>query len=271
MKTIYSIEEMATAAFSLREAGQSLGLVHYQGNLHRGHASLIKAAKAENDMAVLCLFPLDGQSVNDLEQDSRKAEASGADILFQPSRAALWPEGLVSRAAFGELGARLFGKEDPDHYPALCTLALKLCQIIQPQCIYYGQKDIQRYLLARRMAADLNLPLEVKCLPIIREQDNLALANSNSLLDANQRRQACLIHASLQLAEQCYAEGQREAAAILAVMEQELRKALLGNIRCLQAVDTLNLLPQERLKSNSLIALALDFGSVILTDNILLD
>ncbi len=271
MKTIYNIDEMAETAALWRQEGQSIGLVHFQGNLHRGHASLLKAAKAENDQAVLCLFAVDGTGSADLEQDARKAEASGADVLFLPSRHDLWPDHLLARAAFGELSGRLFGSGRPDLYPDLCTLALKLFHITQAQRTYYGQKDIQRFLLVQRMAADLNIPVKVKCLPIARDQDNLALSAVNALLDDNQRRQAALIYTALQLAQGLYAEGQRETAVVLEAMAQELRKALLGDIKCLQAVDTGNLLPQQRLKSGSLIALEMDFNGIPLSDNILLD
>jgi len=270
MRTIYHLEEMSDAAAAWKAEGRSLGLVHFQGGLHRGHASLLKAAKAENDGAVLCLFALDGRSVADPALDARKAEASGADILFIPSRNDFWPTQLMSRVAFDDLATRLAGSGRPHYYRDLCTLALKLFHLIRPDRTYYGQKDIQRFLLVRRMTADLNMPVDVQCLPIIREQDNLALSGNNALLDPNQRKQAGLMFSALQLAEQLYAGGQRDAAAILGAMEQELRKALLGNILYLQAVDMVNLLPQQRLKAGSLISLALTFGDIVLCDNTIL-
>lgn|GEM_PF-6812900 len=219
---------------------------------------------------MLCLFALDGQSVADPAQDARKAEASGADILFIPSRNAFWPAQLTARVACGDLDARLAGSGRPGYYRDLCTLALKLFHIIKPDRTYYGQKDIQRFLLVQRMTADLNVPVEVLCLPTVREQDNLALSSGNAALDPHQRKQAALIYSALHLAEQLYAGGQREAAAMLGAMEKELRKALLGNIRFLQAVDQVNLLPQERLKAGSLISLALTFGDLVLEDNTIL-
>lgn len=270
MKTVYSIEEMSALSAQLKAEGNSIGFVHCHGDIHRGHAMLLKTAQAENDATVLCLIPPEGAPA-DIVQDSRKAEASGADILFLPQRKQLLPASAVTFVQVGELGNRLAGIKQPDHFRHLTTLTLKLLHIIDPDHVYYGQKDVQRYVIINRLVAELQMQTQIHCLPTVRDQDNIALGGSAAQLDAEQRRQAGFIYTALQTAEQLFAAGERSAGVILQEMKKELRKALLGDIVILQAVDMVDLLPLERLKSPSLIALTLSFDGLLLHDNTILE
>ena len=279
IRVLHYIDDMRRLREEWREKGCSVGLVPTMGNLHRGHTSLLKTARTENDIVVLSilitprLFDNQQQYRNfpkNIDSDIKKAEALEVDALFLPEFSAMFSKGFISYVEPADLSLRLEGLHRPGYFRDCATSLLKLINIVEPDNAYFGQKNIQQFIVAKRMIQDLNLRTKMHCLPIVREQSGLLVSHANDGLNEEQARQALFVNKALLLAEAMYQNGERSSAVILAAMEKELRKALLGAIEYLQIVDMEHLLPMERIKSPALLAISISFGDMRLVDNTIL-
>ena len=279
MRIIKDIQEMHTLSAQWRSEGKTIGLVPTMGYLHEGHLSLIHAAREENDIVVTSIFVNPSQFgpnedfdryPRDLAADSAACTEAGVDVIFAPQAAEMYPEGYTTYVDPGAIGQRLCGVTRPIHFRGVCTVVLKLFNIVQPQHAYFGQKDAQQYLILKRMAADLNVDIILHRLPIIREADGLAKSSRNVYLTPEQRAQATVLSAAVKTAEQLYCSGEREAEVILAAMSRQLTQAELAKVDYLQIVDTDNLLPVQHLDREVLVAMAVYFGDTRLIDNTIL-
>jgi pantoate--beta-alanine ligase len=192
VKTIRTISE-------LREelgTGEDVGLVPTMGAFHEGHLSLIRAARAESQTVVVSLFvnPAQFAEAADLDRyprdekrDAEVAEAERVDVLFAPSVEELYPPEFQTWVEVEELSRGLEGDFRPGHFRGVATICLKLFNIVQPRRAYFGQKDAQQAAVLRRMVADLNLDLELRVLPTVRDADGLALSSRNVLLSPEDR------------------------------------------------------------------------------------
>ncbi|MEP6978271.1 MAG: pantoate--beta-alanine ligase [Thermoleophilia bacterium] len=192
MRTVRTITELRAA---LGGRGD-VGLVPTMGAFHEGHLSLFRAARAESETVVVSLFvnPAQFADADDLERYPRNeerdlalAEAEGVDVLFAPSADELYPPGFQTWVEVEELSRGLEGEFRPGHFRGVATLCLKLFNIVRPSRAYFGQKDAQQAAVVRRMAADLDLELELRILPTVRDADGLALSSRNVLLSAEDR------------------------------------------------------------------------------------
>jgi pantoate--beta-alanine ligase len=184
----------------------SVGLVPTMGAFHEGHLSLFKAAREENDLVVASLFvnPAQFGPGEDLDRyprdearDEQLAEQAGVDYLFEPSRDEIYPKGCDTWVDVGELGRRLEGEFRPGHFRGVATVCLKLFNIVRPQRAYFGQKDAQQAAVVKRMVADLNLDVEIRVLPIVRDADGLALSSRNAYLSPEERDAALALPRAL--------------------------------------------------------------------------
>jgi pantoate--beta-alanine ligase len=196
MKIVRRIEE-------LRLPGE-VGLVPTMGALHDGHRSLFRAARAENELVVASLFvnaaQFDEQSdfavyPRDEERDAAIADAAGVDVLFAPAADVLYPPGFATWVDPSETGAE--GEARPGHFRAVATVCVKLFNIVRPRRAYFGQKDAQQAAVLQRVVRDLNLPLELRVLPTIRDADGLALSSRNVRLSPREREQALALPRAL--------------------------------------------------------------------------
>jgi pantoate--beta-alanine ligase len=200
MRIVRSVTEMSQVAQS-----HNVGLVPTMGAFHGGHLALMRAARAECEVVVVSLFDNPAQFgadedlaryPSDEERDARLAEEAGVDLLFVPSPAEMYPEGFGTwvdvDATGGEASAR------PGHFRGVATVCLKLFNIIRPEVAYFGQKDAQQVAVLGRMARDLNVPLELRVLPTVRDVDGLALSSRNAYLSAAERRQALALPRALE-------------------------------------------------------------------------
>ena len=192
MRTIRTILEVREA---LRDSGD-VGLVPTMGAFHEGHLSLFRAARAESETVVASLFVNPAQFADtadleryprDEERDAELAEAEGVDVLFAPSADELYPPGFQTWVEVEELSRGLEGTFRPGHFRGVATVCLKLFNIVRPRRAYFGQKDAQQAAVLRRMAADLDLDLELRVLPTVRDADGLALSSRNILLSPEDR------------------------------------------------------------------------------------
>src|SRR5437763_3401412 len=176
------------------------------GAFHAGHASLFAAAGAENDLVVVSLFVNPAQFAQhedfrlyprNEERDLRVAEEAGVDVLFAPPAEELYPEGFQTWVDVEELGAILEGRFRPGHFRGVATICLKLFNIVRPDRAYFGQKDAQQVAVLKRMVLDLDLDLEIRVVPTVRDPDGLALSSRNAYLSAEQRQRALALPRAL--------------------------------------------------------------------------
>jgi pantoate--beta-alanine ligase len=202
VKTVRTIEELRA-----EPRHGSVGLVPTMGAFHEGHLSLLRAAAAENDEAVVSLFvnPAQFGPNEDLEsyprdeaRDAALAEEAGVDIFFVPSAEELYPDGYQTWVDVMALGSYLEGEFRADHFRGVATICLKLFNIVRPDRAYFGQKDAQQVAVVRRMVRDLNLDLELRVLPTVRDADGLALSSRNAYLSPAERQRALALPRALQ-------------------------------------------------------------------------
>ena len=184
----------------------TVGLVPTMGSFHDGHLSLFHAAREENDSVVVSLFvnPAQFDDQGDLaaypreeERDTELAEAAGVDVLFAPSTEELYPDGFETWVEVERLGSILEGEVRPGHFRGVATICLKLFNLVRPDRAYFGQKDAQQAAVVRRMVRDLNVPVEIRVVPTVRDADGLALSSRNTLLSPDERKQALALPRAL--------------------------------------------------------------------------
>jgi pantoate--beta-alanine ligase len=204
VKVVRTIEELDETLTPLRSG--SIGLVPTMGAFHAGHASLFRAARAECESVVVSLFvnPAQFDRPDDLAGyphdeggDLAIAEEEGVDVVFAPSADELFPAGFQTWIDVEELGRTLEGRHRPGHFRGVATVCLKLFNLVRPHRAYFGQKDAQQTAVIRRLVRDLNLPLEIRVLPTVRDEDGLALSSRNALLTAEERELALALPRAL--------------------------------------------------------------------------
>jgi pantoate--beta-alanine ligase len=204
VRRIETIPELRAALDPLR-AG-SIGLVPTMGAFHGGHLSLLRAARAENDTVVASLFVNPAQFGNpadldgyprDEAKDGRLAEAEGVDFLFAPDEAEMYPPGFQTWVEVEELSKPLEGEHRPGHFRGVTTVCLKLFNLVRPTRAYFGQKDAQQTAVVRRLVRDLDLDLEIRVLPTVRDPDGLALSSRNGRLTPAERQLALALPRAL--------------------------------------------------------------------------
>jgi pantoate--beta-alanine ligase len=176
------------------------------GAFHDGHLALFAAAREENDVVVASLFvnPAQFGPAEDLERyprdeerDARLADEAGVDVLFAPSVEEMYPDGYGTWIDVGELGRRLEGEFRPDHFRGVATVCLKLFNIVRPDRAYFGQKDAQQAAVVKQLVRDLNLDLEIRVIPTVRDEDGLALSSRNAYLSPEEREAALALPRAL--------------------------------------------------------------------------
>jgi len=273
--------ELRAALAPIRRDGGSVGLVPTMGALHEGHLSLLRAARAECDAVVMSLFvnPAQFGPGEDLDRyprderrDLRLAAEAGADFVYAPPVAEVYPEGFATQV---EVGGQLTNVLDGDpsrrgagHFRGVTTVVAKLFNGVGPDVAYFGQKDAQQVAVIRRMVRDLDFPVRIEVLPIVREADGLAMSSRNAYLDPRARGQAAALSRALRAAEA--AAGADGLAAGLAAAGAELSAAGIEP-EYLEARDAEDLSPVTELGDRPvLIALAAEVGGARLIDNVLI-
>jgi len=281
MKLARTLRDIRLAVSDARRTGRRVGLVPTMGALHRGHYSLIDAARSECGFVVVSIFvnPTQFGPNEDYEQYPRPLEADlggcrdhGVDAVFVPDAEAMYPPGFATTVHVSGLTDRLCGARRPGHFDGVCTVVAKLLNIVAPDAAYFGAKDYQQAVVIRRMVADLNMPPEVRVCPTVREPDGLAISSRNAYLSGPQREQAAELFRSLRLAEGLIRQGRREPGEITAAVRARLaEKAPLGDVDYVEIVDAETLADVQRVQGPVVVALAVRFGSARLIDNIRVD
>jgi len=276
VRTKAEVREHVAAA---RTAGRRVALVPTMGYLHEGHLALIDRARELADFVAVSIFvnPLQfgpaedlDRYPRDLERDLDLAQRRGADLVFAPSVAEMYPLGEPWIAVVPERGAdRLCGAARPGHFRGVLTVVAKLFGIFSPDVAVFGQKDFQQAVLIRRMVADLEMPVRVEVAPIVREADGLALSSRNVYLSADERARALALSRALEKGRALLAAGETDAEVLRAAVRREMEAAGL-EVEYADVVDADTLEPVERAASGAVCLVAARSGATRLIDNAVL-
>jgi len=225
------------------------------GAFHAGHLALFAAARAENEVVVVSLFvnPAQFGPDEDLDRyprdearDAKLADEAGVDLLFAPSTDEMYPDGYGTWVDVGDLGRRLEGEFRPDHFRGVATVCLKLFNIVRPDRAYFGQKDAQQAAVVKQLVRDLNLGLEIRVVPTVRDEDGLALSSRNAYLSPEERKAALSLPRAL------------------ATKDPERARELLRNL-------DVDYVEEANFNGQRLLAAAVRVGKTRLIDNVILE
>jgi pantoate--beta-alanine ligase len=276
MEIIDDIRRMQKICLGLRREGRRIAFVPTMGYLHEGHLSLLREGREQGDILVLSIFVNPTQfGVNedlnayprDFERDGALARAAGVDLLFYPTPETIYPPGYATYVNVEGLTETLCGASRPGHFRGVTTVVAKLFNIVQPHLALFGQKDFQQLAVIRRMTLDLNLPVEIKGMPIVREADGLAMSSRNVYLSADERAQALVLSRALATARQRVRDGVRAVPAILSTLRDMIAAQPAARIDYLQICHQLTLQQQARVDADSVLLLAVFIGKTRLIDN----
>jgi pantoate--beta-alanine ligase len=278
MQTIPSIPEMQSLAISLRTHGKLIGLVPTMGALHEGHLRLIDAAKQKADVVIVSIFvnPTQFGPNEDfakyprtLEADLAACEKRGADIVFAPKMADIYPPGYSTYITEERISKGLCGISRPGHFRGVCTVVNLLFNITRPDFAVFGQKDAQQVATIKKMVADLWLPVEVVVAPTLREPDGLAMSSRNQYLSEEQRGEAAKIYRALREGKRLVDEGIRSPDRVLAEVTHVLAQSRRIRVIYVALVDRESFIPvREVVPGKGLIAVAVWLNDIRLIDNL---
>ncbi|GAB1401085.1 pantoate--beta-alanine ligase [Aminivibrio sp.] len=281
MTTLFRTPEQITRALRpARAAGETIGLVPTMGYLHEGHLSLVRASRRENNRTVVSIFvnPTQFGPNEDLDRyprdelrDMELLEKEGVDFVFAPPPEAMYLPGHSVYVEETELSRGLCGASRPGHFRGVCTVVLKLFNIVRPERAYFGEKDFQQFTIIRRMVRDLNLPVEIRPCPIVREKDGLALSSRNAYLSPEGREAALVLSASLKTARKRFQRGERDGAALRRGILDLLAEEKRVHSEYVEIRDRETLEEISALNRPAVIALAARVDGVRLIDNIQLE
>jgi pantoate--beta-alanine ligase len=281
MQTFTSVIKMQEWCTEQKREGKTIGLVPTMGYLHQGHLALVREARRSCDIVVVSIFinPIQfgvGEDFEDyprdLDKDSHVLEQEQVDAIFAPSIKEMYPLGYNSFVeVLGEISQKLCAQSRPVHFRGVTTVVSKLFHICLPDQAFFGQKDAQQVIIIEKMVRELNFPLSIVRVPIVREEDGLALSSRNVYLDEEQRAEALVLNRSLQGARELIQSGERNVAKVKSLLEQMIKTSSGANIEYVEIYDARDLAHIEEIHGPILIALAVKFGTTRLIDNLLLE
>jgi len=279
MRLVHTVAEMKKIVNDILKSGKSIGFVPTMGYLHKGHLSLVEAARKENDVVVVSIFVNPTQFgpnedynryPRDLERDLRLLEPIGVDYVFNPSVEEMYPAMYSTYVEEVELSKYLCGASRPGHFRGVCTVVTKLFNIVKPTKAYFGQKDAQQFRVLKRMVRDLNMDVEMIEMPIVREEDGLAMSSRNVYLNPEERKEATRLYKSLLKAKELIESGERDVQKIKSEMLKILDHPLL-KVDYVEVVDEETLRPVEKIERKVIVALAVFVGKARLIDNMIFE
>jgi pantoate--beta-alanine ligase len=278
MIEIQSKSNLRQAVAEAKSKGQRIGFVPTMGFLHEGHLSLMRRARAENDLVVTSVFVNPTQFAphedldtypRDAERDTALMRAEGVDIAFFPTVETIYPDGYATYVAVeGPLTQGLCGRSRPIFFKGVTTVVAKLFNLVTPHRAYFGQKDAQQAAVIKQMVRDLDFDLDIIVCPIVREADGLAMSSRNAYLTPKQRADAPTLSRALRAAGERIAAGEREAAVIKAGIEKEIQTVAEAQIDYVEVVDADTMVSLDTIAGKILIAVAVTLGRTRLIDNI---
>jgi pantoate--beta-alanine ligase len=274
---IETIAALREACDDARASQRSVGLVPTMGYLHEGHRSLMRAARAETEFVVVTIFvnPLQfgpnedlGRYPRDLARDIETCELEGVDVVFAPSVEEMYPNGSSTTVHVSGVTEGLCGDHRPGHFDGVTTVVSKLFAIVGKSRAYFGRKDAQQAAVVSRMAADLDLPVEVVACPLIRESDGLALSSRNAYLSTADRACAPVLFRALEAAAGAAIAGERDPRRLTAMVREVVATEPKVELEYVEARDAASMARIDRVEGTVLLALAANLGGTRLIDNV---
>ncbi len=275
MKTVSILNDLRRERLALPG---TFGLVPTMGALHAGHLSLVRRAKAENDRVGVSIFvnptqfgPQEDLSKypRPLEHDLQLLAETGVDLVWTPTPDIVYPAGFQTWITVENVTQPLEGERRPGHFRGVATVVAKLFNAFTPDRAYFGQKDAQQVVVIKRMARDLNFPVEIVVCPIQREPDGLAMSSRNAYLNPTERKAATVLYRALSAAKAAFEAGERDAAKLREAMLAVLTSEPLARPDYVSAADPDTLVELERIEKGVLLSMAVRLGTTRLIDNFL--
>jgi len=274
------IDELRKTVRELRTGGAEIGLVPTMGYLHEGHLSLVRKSRAENAVTIVSIFVNPTQFgpnedfdayPRDLERDTQLLEKEGVDVVFCPAPGDLYAADHSTFVMEDRVSRDLCGASRPGHFRGVCTIVLKLFNIVAPDRAYFGEKDFQQLQVIRRMVRDLNVPVKIRGCPIVREPDGLALSSRNVYLSASERQTALVLNRSLKKAREQFSSGEADAAILVESVKRELGKEENLKVEYVELRHAADLSLANKVEKPVVLALAVRVGKTRLIDNMILN
>ncbi len=273
---VTTIADVRTAVDAARAAQKPIAFVPTMGALHEGHAALVRAARG---FVVVSIFvnPTQFGPKEDfakyprtIEADQKLCGEAGASLIFAPGVEEMYPTNSVTFADVAKLGDHLCGAARPGHFRGVCTVVLKLFNIVRPDVAHFGAKDYQQARIIAQMVRDLNVPVEVRVEPTVREADGLALSSRNRYLSTDERTVAPRIYQMLQATRTRAGAGEIDAARLESALAADLATIPGARVDYARVVDAETLQPLARLDRPAVAAVAVFLGTTRLIDNLVL-
>lgn len=281
MKIFRTVADMQSYAAEVKKEGKVIGLVPTMGALHEGHLTLMRTAKAKCDFVVASVFvnPTQFGPNEDydayprrFEEDCKKLESVGVDAVFHPEPSEMYPEGYCTYVTVeGDITHKLCGAQRPIHFRGVATVVTKLMNITRADEAFFGQKDAQQVVVVRRFVSDLNLPVHINMVPIVREESGLARSSRNAYLSPAEKEAALVLSRSLRKAKAAYDAGEKNVDALKKIVTAEIQNEPMTSIDYVDLFSFPALLPIETVDQESLLAIAVRIGKTRLIDNVILD
>jgi len=279
VKVVETIVELRALLDAQRAAGRTVGFVPTMGYLHEGHASLMRVARAENDIVVTSIFvnPLQFAAHEDLDdyprdlaRDAAIAEAAGVDLLFTPAVGEMYPVPVATTVSVAGPSEGFEGASRPTHFVGVATVVAKLFSIVGACRAYFGEKDFQQLAVVRRMAADLSMPVVVVGCETVREPDGLAMSSRNAYLSSEERAAAPVVHRALRAGAAVVLAGETDPAAVADAMAAVVAEEPLAALDYAALVDATDLAvpPAVEAGADLRLLIAVRFRSARLIDNL---
>jgi len=277
IKVVDTVKEMQTLSNSIRKEGRIISFVPTMGALHEGHLSLMRKAKEKSEFLVVSIFVNPTQFgpnedytkyTRDLEGDLKKIREIGVDVVFFPDINEIYPDGFETYVEVEELQKPLCGQFRPGHFKGVATVVLKLFNIVKPDIAIFGEKDYQQLKIIQKMARDLHLEIEIIGMPIIREDDGLALSSRNAYLSDGERGRALALSRALNEIKASYYKGQKNINDLVHTGKEILDSSSITDLDYLEIRNAETLESEKQAQSGDLVAVAARVGNTRLIDNI---
>jgi pantoate--beta-alanine ligase len=256
--------------------GKKIAFVPTMGYFHEGHLSLMKEAKKMADCSVVSIYvnptqfgPKEDFSKypRDLDRDLKMAESVNVDVIFYPPDNEMYPANYQTYVDVEKVTQNLCGMSRPGHFRGVATVCNKLFNIVKPDFAVFGKKDFQQFVTIKRMVDDLNMDIQIVGFPTVRESDGLAMSSRNKYLNKDERKSALTLFKALKLAQKLYSNGEKKSSVIITEVEKLIKRAPFTTIDYIKICDTRTLKDADKIKNQSVIALAVKVGKTRLIDN----
>jgi len=267
---------MQSFSTSLRMDGKKIAFVPTMGYFHEGHLFLMKEAKKMADCLVVSIYvnptqfgPKEDFSKypRDLDRDLKMAESVNVDVIFYPPDKEMYPANYQTHVDVEKVTQNLCGMSRPGHFRGVATVCNKLFNIVKPDFAVFGKKDFQQFVTIKRMVDDLNMDIQIVGSPTVRESGGLAMSSRNKYLNKDERKSALTLFKALKLAQKLYSNGEKKSSVIITEVEKLIRRAPFTSIDYIKICDTRTLKDADKIKNQSVIALAVKVGNTRLIDN----